>query len=83
MPKGIGYKQSECFFKVKQRGYECDDTSNMHLKQIQKDVYARDVLKEVKGIVWHFFESEVTGKQGPSGPLYDYLIENGIEVIIY
>ncbi len=46
-------------------------------------MYARDVLNEVNDIVWHFFESEVTGKQGPSGPLYDFLIENGIEVIIY
>lgn len=52
-------------------------------KQVQKDVYARDVLGEVDDIVWHFFESGVTGKQGPSGPLYDYLIENGIEVIIH
>ncbi len=49
-------------------------------KQIQKDVYARDVLGEV---VWHFFESGVTGKKGPSGPLYDYLIENEIKVIVH
>ena len=52
-------------------------------KQIQKDVYARDVLGTVDDVVWHFFESGVTGKQGPSGPLMDYLIENGIEVILH
>lgn len=50
-------------------------------KQIQKDVYARDVLGEVGEVVWHFFKSGNTGKQGPSAPLRKYLIENGIRII--
>ena len=51
--------------------------------QIRKDIYARDVLGEVDEIVWNFFESGVTGKKGPSGPLCDYLIENNIKVIVH
>lgn len=50
-------------------------------KQIQKDVYAIDVLGEVDDIAWHFFKSENTGKQGPSKQLREFLIENGIKII--
>lgn len=50
-------------------------------KQILKDVYARDVLGEVKEVAWHFFTSGVTGKKGPSAQLRAFLIENGIKII--
>jgi hypothetical protein len=38
---------------------------------------------QVKKVVWHFFKSAATGKGGPSGPLRDELIKNGIEVIVH
>ena len=33
--------------------------------------------------VWHFFVSGVTGEGGPSQPLIDFLIQNGIDYIIH
>lgn len=33
--------------------------------------------------VWHFFVSGVTGLGGPSQPLIDFLVQNGIEYIIH
>ena len=39
--------------------------------------------KEIKGATWHFFESPVTGKIGPSKPLRDELIKNNIKIEIH
>ena len=33
--------------------------------------------------VWHFFVSGVTGEGGPSQPLIDFLVKNGIDYIIH
>ena len=33
--------------------------------------------------VWHFFVSGVTDKGGPSHPLFDFLIQNGIDYMIH
>ena len=50
--------------------------------QIQKD--AELIKKEnVDGATWHFFESPVTGKGGPSKPLMDELKKNDIKVEIH
>ncbi|MBQ7513587.1 MAG: RHS repeat-associated core domain-containing protein [Prevotella sp.] len=50
--------------------------------QIQKDA---ELIKNenVKGATWHFFESPVTGKGGPSKPLMDELKKNDIKVEIH
>jgi hypothetical protein len=39
--------------------------------------------KDVKQVVWHFYRSGITGKKGPSKPLADFLINNGITYIIH
>ena len=41
-------------------------------KQLKKDI---DLLssKEIDKSIWHFFESPVTGKKGPSQPLIDLI----------
>ena len=39
--------------------------------------------KEIDGSTWHFFESPVTGKDGPSKPLMDELKKNDIIVEIH
>ena len=51
-------------------------------KQILKDI---ELMKtgDVKGAVWHFFTSPVTGKGGPSKPLRDMLSNNGIGIVIH
>jgi RHS repeat-associated protein len=36
---------------------------------------------DIKGAVWHFFKSSVTGKGGASQPLTNFLIENGIKIM--
>lgn len=38
---------------------------------------------QIDGAHWHFFTSGVTGKGGASGPLLDYLTENGIAYTIH
>lgn len=38
---------------------------------------------DVDGVVWHFFKSGITGKQGPSKPLIKFLNEKGIKYIIH
>jgi len=50
--------------------------------QIVKDA---ELLKagDIKGAVWHFFRSPVTGKLGASQPLLDELAENGIKTVIH
>jgi RHS repeat-associated protein len=35
----------------------------------------------VDDVVWHFFRSPITGKMGPSQPLFEALLRNGIKVI--
>ncbi|MPT31993.1 MAG: hypothetical protein E2600_10090 [Chryseobacterium sp.] len=51
-------------------------------KQIAKDV---ELIadKEIKGSVWHFFKSPVTGKVGASKPLLQELEKNNIQYIIH
>ncbi|MCO5249781.1 MAG: hypothetical protein M9887_12630, partial [Chitinophagales bacterium] len=51
-------------------------------EQIAKDaeLISKDKLK---GAVWHFFESPVTGKGGASKPLLEELKKNGIDYIIH
>jgi len=51
--------------------------------QIIKDAYLLQNNSIVKAVEWHFFRSPVTGKIGPSGPLYDFLIEIGFKPIIH
>lgn len=50
--------------------------------QIAKDA---ELLKsgDIKGAVWHFFKSPVTGKVGASHPLLDELAKNGIKTVIH
>ena len=50
--------------------------------QIQKDAELIET-KEIDGSTWHFFESPVTGKDGPSKPLMDELKKNDIIVEIH
>ena len=50
--------------------------------QILKDEYLTN-KKQIKGAHWHFFESSVTGKIGPSQPLRNFLAEHGIDYTIY
>ena len=39
--------------------------------------------KDIKGSVWHFYKSSVTGKIGASKPLLDFLEQNGIKYEIH
>ena len=50
--------------------------------QIQKDAELME-SNAVNGATWHFFESPVTGKNGPSKPLMDELRKNNIKVEIH
>ncbi len=50
--------------------------------QIQKDAELIET-KAIDGSTWHFFESPVTGKDGPSKPLMDELKKNDIIVEIH
>jgi hypothetical protein len=47
--------------------------------QIIKDVELREASR-IKGVVWHFFRSGITGKIGPSPQLRKLLIEAGIKI---
>lgn len=51
-------------------------------KQVLKDAELLQKQK-VKGVMWHFFESSVTGKKGPSKPLANLLTKSGIKFKIY
>ena len=50
--------------------------------QIQKDV---ELMKkgDISDATWHFFESPITGKGGPSKPLMNELKKNGIRIEIH
>lgn len=37
----------------------------------------------VNSVEWHFFTSPITGLGGPSGPLYDFLVQHGIIVVVH
>ena len=50
--------------------------------QIAKDVELLQT-KQISGSTWHFFQSPVTGRTGPSKPLLDALQQNGIHYIIH
>jgi hypothetical protein len=51
-------------------------------RQVAKDV---ELLadRRIDGAVWHFFRSPVTGEIGPSAPLYELLVQNGIGIVIH
>ena len=51
-------------------------------RQIAKDVELM-AAGEIKGSVWHFFTSPVTGRGGPSAPLIQALEEAGIRFVIH
>ena len=56
-------------------------TLNSRIKQqILKDRWLVDNGK-IKESVWHFFESDVTHKMGPSKPLRQFLQENNIKIV--
>ena len=50
--------------------------------QVLKDEYLVK-KRRIDGAHWHFFESSVTGKIGPSQPLRNFLAEHGIDYTIY
>jgi hypothetical protein len=63
-------------------GYVAMDTELAH--QISKDAILTQVHpNEVKGVVWHFFQSPVTGKGGPSGPVRDALRNAGVTIVYH
>ncbi|MFB0537484.1 MAG: RHS repeat-associated core domain-containing protein [Anaerolineae bacterium] len=51
-------------------------------RQIAKDAELI-ATGRIKGAVWHFFTSPVTGQGGPSAPLAQALRNAGIQIIIY
>ncbi len=88
--------ESQVFFRTSQGGRFVDQLVNQvaHESKVGYQsltpTLARQIAKDselvgsgqLKGAVWHFFESPVTGKIGPSGPLQNAL-ENasiGVEV---
>ena len=89
--------KSQAYFKTSQGGRYIDQladgiaheskvgyvTLNKRVKvQIEKDVELINT-GQIEGAHWHFFTSDVTGKGGASGPLLNYLSENGIEHTIH
>jgi RHS repeat-associated protein len=50
--------------------------------QLSKDAELLD-MNRVDSVTWHFYESPVTGKIGPSQPLLDALDQNDIDVVIH
>ena len=56
--------------------------SKKALLQIQKDAELIR-LKEIKGAVWHFYQSPVTGKTGASNKILEALTENGIQIFYH
>ena len=61
-------------------GYQ--SLTNRIKTQIQKDAELIKT-KEIDDATWHFYESPVTGKCGPSKPLVDELKKNDIKVEIH
>jgi len=51
-------------------------------QQVMKDMELLQT-REIRGAVWHFFRSPVTGMVGPSGPLKEALENAGIRHIIH
>lgn len=51
--------------------------------QIMKDAFLLQNNPIIQSVEWHFFRSPITQRFGPSGPLRDFLIENGIKVITH
>jgi hypothetical protein len=49
--------------------------------QIKKDVWLLKNDDRVESVAWHFFESPVTGRVGPSGPLREALTVAGIKIV--
>lgn len=61
-------------------GYTC---LNTRIKlQILKDEYLLQE-KRVKGVIWEFYRSDITGKVGASKPLIKFLSEHGISIVIH
>ncbi|SEL26733.1 hypothetical protein SAMN05216359_10714 [Roseateles sp. YR242] len=56
-------------------------TSDIRI-QIVKDVELMQT-KQIQGASWRFFQSPVTGRGGPSGPLREALENNDIKVVIH
>ena len=50
--------------------------------QVMKDVELMQTNK-IQGAIWNFYRSPVTGKIGPSGPLGEFLNQNGIPFILH
>lgn len=61
-------------------GYQ--SSTNRIKTQIQKDAELIKT-KKISGATWHFYQSPVTGKGGPSKPLMDELKKNDIKVEIH
>lgn len=61
-------------------GYTC--LSNRIKTQVLKDAYLL-ADNQVKGVVWEFYRSEITGRVGATQSLLDYLTAHGIEYIIH
>jgi hypothetical protein len=55
------------------------------IAKIPKQRKDAELLKngEVKGVTWHFYRSELTGKIGGSGPLLKQLTGHGIGYVIH
>ena len=51
--------------------------------QIQKDVNLLNNNDNIKGIVWHFYTSPVTGLGGPTAPLMKALQKANISIVIH
>ncbi len=63
-------------------GYQC--ATNRVLSQIAKDAaLINDPGSGVNAVIWHFFESPITGRIGPSAPLARALGEAGISIVIH
>ncbi|MDD4295468.1 MAG: cellulose binding domain-containing protein [Ruminiclostridium sp.] len=61
-------------------GYTC--LSTRIRAQIIKDAWLLN-NKFVKGVVWEFYRSDITGRVGATKPLLEFLTNNKIEYIIY
>jgi len=89
--------ESQVFFRTSQGGRFVDQLvegvaheSKVGYTSLTKDV-ARQIGKDaellgtrqVEGYTWHFFQSPVTGRIGPSGPLQQALENAGIGVEVH
>ena len=75
-----GYNESSGIIYEVKYGYAA--LSQFVQTEIQRDIH---LIQNgvVKGVEWHFFISQVTGKGGPSTPLLDALLEAGIKVVFH